>query len=50
MKNNCDDLAMNYIISHFFNEFLPIVYEGNMKFLDSPISQSTGATHYDLRS
>jgi hypothetical protein len=46
MKNNCDDIALNYIVSYFFNEFLPVIVNGNMEFLYVPEYQSSTAKHY----
>ena len=49
-KNNCDDIALNFIVSYFFPEFVPVAIEGDMR-MNSPLSsQSNSKNHYIYRS
>lgn len=50
-NNNCDDIALNYMVNYFYPEFVAIPLEGNVQ-NKSPKTgrQSTSKIHYKLRN
>ena len=49
-KNNCDDIAMNYIVNYFFPEFISIGIEGDLQMEFRKNRQSTKSIHYKKRN
>lgn len=51
-RNNCDDIALNFLISYFFPEFIPIALEqqGALTMKIQPSSQGLTKTHYPYRN
>ena len=53
IKNNCDDIALNFIIQFFYPEFQIVVIQavkGGLLGLTPQIAQSTSSNHYIFRS
>jgi hypothetical protein len=49
-KNNCDDIALNWIIQYFYPELTTIVIEGNIENRSPAVAQSTSPNHYRYRN
>lgn len=49
-KNNCDDIALNFLVSYLFPELLPISLTGPMRMKIQPSSQGLLRTHYPNRN
>lgn len=46
-RNNCDDIALNYIVNYFYPEFVAIALDGNvLNKSPSKGRQSTSRSHY----
>lgn len=49
-KNNCDDIALNYIVNYFFPEFVSEFIQGDLKMKSFKNRQSTSSEHYKYRN
>ena len=49
-KNNCDDIALNFMVGYYFPELVPIALTGNIKLKSPSESQGFTKTHYSFRS
>ena len=53
IKNNCDDIALNFIIQFFYPELQTVVIQavkGNLLAYSPKIAQSTSSNHYIFRN
>lgn len=48
-KNNCDDIALNFIIGYYYPEMAPVGLSGNVKNISPRVSQANMPTHYVYR-
>lgn len=52
LRNNCDDIALNFIVSYFFPELFPVALDrnGTVIIQAHPYSQALMKTHYPYRT
>ena len=49
-KNNCDDIALNTLVTYFFPEFLLVPISGKLRLESPEVSQSRTKSHETFRS